>query len=425
MIASFVGSIPVPAALAVAKWVQHHAIGSVQVICSGGFRIEDVVRSLNPGVGIHGNDVTLVPCAAGRFLAGSDDAGLEFSGPWSPLDEARSRALALVAADAAGRAYRKRWSPSPANIAYVLQRVEQSHDRMKAARETLRLRGFSERDLRDCALDHPAEAVIGFPPTYKGGYERMYAGATGMVRWAAPHFEQFDPAGFPDLARQVAARGKPWLLGSDRHVAGLPLLAIHRRSAKRSIYIYGDPPFPTVNSSPSFASMQFPLPVEPARITADSRVELRPFLKTAHFDAVASAYNRVGGSMVVGDPIAVEIDGRFAGAGGFSYDVTLSGGRPDLVLAVDFAVSGARRLSKLIPMLFRSSDVKAFIERKRFRRYDHVVTQVLTQRPVSMKCRGTGFKLVRRKPGILSYRAPWSQQTSPEVFEQWYRRHAA
>ena len=68
---------------------------SVLVTRPGGFRIEDVVRSLNPNVEMHGDEMTLVPSAAGRLLMGRDHAGIEFAASRSALHKAGSACLRI------------------------------------------------------------------------------------------------------------------------------------------------------------------------------------------------------------------------------------------------------------------------------------------------------------------------------------------
>ena len=91
----------------------------------------------------------------------------------------------------------------------------------------------------------------------------------------------------------------------------------------------------------------------------------------------------------------------------------------------DFAVSGKRRLSKLIPMLIRATEVSEYMEATEWIRNDGVRTIVLTDAPYSMKYRGTGFEIHRRSPGQLHLAAKWSGLSIQDTFDQWRVKHWA
>ena len=116
------------------------------------------------------------------------------------------------------------------------------------------------------------------------------------------------------------------------------------------------------------------------------------------------------------------IDGSFAGAFGFS---PVSRGHADIDILCDFAVSGKRRLSKLVPMLIRTTEVCEYLEAMNWIRTDGVATIVLTDAPYSMKYRGTGFEIRSRSPGQLHLAAEWSGLSIQDTFGQWRVKHWA
>ena len=120
--------------------------------------------------------------------------------------------------------------------------------------------------------------------------------------------------------------------------------------------------------------------------------------------------------------MGVFIAGSFAGGFGFS---PTSRSHDDMDVLCDFAVSDRRRLSKLVPMLIRTTEVREYLEKKEWIRTEGVATIVLTNAPYSMKYRGTGFEIRSRSPGQLHLAAEWSGLSIQDTFDQWRVKHWA
>ena len=134
-----------------------------------------------------------------------------------------------------------RIAPDKHDPSGIVSLAEKKVAMAKEGRDWLRLDRYSERDLSQVALDCDADAIIGAPPTYKGGYESMYRQLPRFVSWESPSYGRWDPAAFPDFCGQVDAQGKPWLLFNDQYHPGLPLLTFFERLSFRPVYAYGRP----------------------------------------------------------------------------------------------------------------------------------------------------------------------------------------
>ena len=410
MILRITGSLPLPLADFAAEWVQQQGLDSVQVICSGGFRLEERIRERNPRVSIRGNDVSLPTCVTGRFLTHGAEDSISFLSPYEVLNGCSSRLLAAVALSSALSSRMVRIAPDKHDPSGIVSLAEKKIAMAKEGRDWLRLDRYSEKDLSQVALDCDADAIIGAPPTYKGGYESMYRQLPRFVSWEPPSYGRWDPAAFPDFCGEVDARGKPWLLFSDQYHPGLPLLTFYERLNFRSIYAYGAPRVRTVVQWPSIPKAEGYAVCDSGVITPKSQCRVHP-LTAAEFAALGNMHTTLSPSSLanVQNGMGVFIDGAFAGSFGFAL---ANRSHSDFDVLCDFAVSGKRRLSKLIPMLIRAREVSEYLEATNWIRTDGVATIVLTDAPYSMKYRGTGFEIRSRSQSTVPRRSRTSMVSS-------------
>ena len=167
------------------------------------------------------------------------------------MNDCSSRLLAGVALSSALSNRMVRIAPDKHDPAGIVSLAEKKVAMAKEGRDWLRLDRYSEMDLSRVALDCDADAIIGAPPTYKGGYESMYRQLPRFVSWDSPSYGRWDPAVFPDFCGQVDARGKPWLLFSDQYHPGLSMLTFFERLNFRPVYAYGSPRVPTIVQWPA------------------------------------------------------------------------------------------------------------------------------------------------------------------------------
>ena len=79
-------------------------------------------------------------------------------------------------------------------------------------------------------------------------------------------------------------------------------------------------------------------------------------------------------------------------------------------------------------MLARSAEVNCYLEAATLRRHrEGIITAVLTDKPRSMKYRGTGWRYKAKSEhsaGSIVYETMWDPRGIDAIFADWYRRHA-
>ncbi|MYE83316.1 MAG: hypothetical protein F4X36_16055, partial [Gammaproteobacteria bacterium] len=263
MILAYFGTLPKPVLTMVRWWAQDVGVDRVQGLCSGSLRQEQAIRVARPGASIRANDVTMLSVALGRFARGDDHAGITFKRDLAPLNDAKSRMLAAACVHKSLKGRRLRLPLTGAQIESILSTVEDSYAEHRAAADGVRLDGFDECDFRDL-LNRPG-AVVGFPPTFVGQYEKDARRVADRCDWGPPNYKTWDPDQFPDVCRQVHERGEPWLLGAERLYDGLPLLSIHANPPNRTVYVYGHPDTRLINTDTTPRLRWFPRTIDPAR----------------------------------------------------------------------------------------------------------------------------------------------------------------
>ncbi|MCY2924879.1 MAG: hypothetical protein NT031_05475, partial [Planctomycetota bacterium] len=187
----------------------------VYVACSGNFTVERILARCGVGE-IHSNDVSIYSCALGWYLAGQAmpyrvKEASEFSwladylepGPALIATLLLTGEMLKIGGDNAytrrmREEYRKRW---PALDSTTVERV-------KKATAGLPLASYFAGDCREFLAGAGAgadrEAVcISFPPTYKGGYERLFKKLDAIFDWPAPSYQVFSPEDFEQFSATV------------------------------------------------------------------------------------------------------------------------------------------------------------------------------------------------------------------------------
>ena len=90
--------------------------------------------------------------------------------------------------------YRRRW---PELHAKTVQRVQK-------ATANLRIAGYFAGDCREFLAKADRNAVcISFPPTYEGGYERLFKKLDAIFDWPRPAYQVFSPEDFEQFSQTV------------------------------------------------------------------------------------------------------------------------------------------------------------------------------------------------------------------------------
>ncbi len=400
----------------------------VYVGCSGNFTVERILAA-HGLTDLHGNDVSLYSCALGAYLSDQpfrvevQDGDLAWLGDWLQpgLPTLATLLLCTTILDFHGRdnpyhrsmwnAYLRRW---PDLHAKTLTNLEKGL-------AGLSLRGFFAGDVVDFFADAPEESVvISFPPTYKGGYERLYKKLQAAFAWNEPAYQLFTVERFQTLLESMTSK-QFWCISRDEPVPALADHAIGRvQTSLRSkpVYVYANVPAAVLTQPRQrLADVPYPRlsapPVErPATIITLSQEQLNTLRSEYLSPSIVPARVMWAFGLLLG--------GRLAGAFAFASPLgPVAFG--DVYMTSDFAVqSSVPRLSKLVLACILSTEVRDILEQKLAQKVRSIGTTAFTDKPVSMKYRGV-FDLHSRKEGRLNYLGEAGKWTL-EVALTWWQK---
>lgn len=267
---------------------------------------------------------------------------------------------------------------------------------------------------------------ISFPPTYKGGYEKMFGYVEESFKYEHAPYNIFDPKEGGVIFKELLDNDEN-IIYSDRHFDILesylvgkiklganknPLFAYSSLRTNNHYYIERDK---YVKSSHIHI-----LPVD-YQFTIETVITVRPCtVNDVNYYKAFYMANKVNYTTGGDFGLVFMADGMAFGFTSFSKQLsTLS----QIFMQSDFVVnSETQRLSKLLIMLVKSHDVRRLIARKMYNYYDGVKTTVYTTSPVSMKYRGV-FNLERRDEGKLMYSSDFTENSLNELYALWIRKY--
>jgi len=406
----------------------------IYIGCSGNFTIEQTLTRYAKPKSINSNDVSLYTCTLAAFFMGSrlpmriKNEEYKFL---QPLLDSNKQAAAIINLTALGafakskNAYARRMFNGYRR--QLLKNIETTHNRLKEIRPHIRIDSFFQGDVRDFIDNIPDEAVIiASPPTYKGGYEKIYDFLESIVEWDKPDYAIMDEDGYCELFSKIKKRGN-YIFISDREIDEEIAAKCDYRGFK-TIYVFSDlNPKTYVNKDKlNEQIVKYPLINYHDKITRHSQLKIH---KTT-----ANIFNHYRFMFIkgvkkvsnAGVPFLITLDGKLIGC--IAVDIIAYGtsSRHMLYLNSDFAVPYSRykRLSKLIVMVSLSTEIKEFMEREKLQEFTTLRTTAFTNKPVSMKYRGP-FKLEKRQEGQLNYIAPLGcQGPLKKVLKTWLQKHS-
>ena len=267
---------------------------------------------------------------------------------------------------------------------------------------------------------------ISFPPTYKGGYEKMFGYVEESFKYEHSSYNIFDPKEGGVIFKELLDSDEN-IIYSDKHFDILenylvgkirlgtnknPLFAYSSLRTNNHYYIEHDK-----YVKPSRIHI---LPVD-YQFTIETVITVRPCtVNDVNYYKAFYMGNKVNYTTGGDFGLVFMADGMAFGFTSFSKQLsTLS----QIFMQSDFVVnSETQRLSKLLIMLVKSHDVRRLIARKMYNYYDGVKTTVYTTSPVSMKYRGV-FNLERRDEGKLMYSSDFTENSLNELYALWIRKY--
>lgn len=233
---------------------------------------------------------------------------------------------------------------------------------------------------------------ISFPPTYKGGYEKLFSYVEESFKYEHASYNIFDPKEGGAVFKELLDNDEN-IIYSDRYfniLEGYLVGKIRLGSNKNPLFAYSS--LQTNNHyyierdkcvKPSHIHI---LPVD-YQFTTDTVITVRQCaVNDVNYYKAFYMANKVNYTTGGDFGLVFMADGMAFGFTSFSKQLsTLS----KIFMQSDFVVnSETQRLSKLLIMLVKSHDVRRLIARKMYNYYDGVKTTVYTTSPVSMKYRG-------------------------------------
>ncbi len=427
----FTGAVPRPAVEQITRVVPFTEWGEVFVGCSGSFRFDRAAKSVHPTVRVHSNDVSLLSCALGTLATGAEFP-LAFTGRLAFMEEALAGepfAARVAAVQLALEMAKYRADNQYAQEHFAHYRdafptfLGSARKRLAEFLQGLDIASFFAGDFREQARRAAAVGggVAAFPPTYKGGYERLYRFLDENTTWERPGYAIWDPAKIEDWLDELDRMGVHYCVLTDRALDHHEPVTVYRGQSNKPVFTFADRSRSSVRRAMHRVEPFGYKPVNPAELGPTAKVELLK-ATSAQMNFLKDAYLAKGIAHVSGIAnFLVMLDGKLAG--GFILSNDKFGG-DSVYLLSDFTLSAKSRVSKLIAMLASCELVIRQLEIRLVHRIDCIHTTAFTDRPVSMKYRGI-YDLTGRKPGMLNYASKVRRQTPDEIYAEWWRRFAA
>lgn len=405
----------------------------VYVPCSGNFTVERVLNTAGV-TKVYGCDVSLYTCVIGGYLSGENvtvslnPARPEFSWLAEYLTPGIDTVISMVLSTRymqfidrqepyftrMERAYREAFSSLHA----------ENKEKLQPLLDEIQIAGFSCADAMEFIKEVPSDAVVlSFPPTYAGGYEKLYKNMDSVFEWDKPTYEVFTAESFELFMRRVMQRDT-WVLARDNKVAELEehLVAQFQTGMRsRPVYMYSSAAARTYLTVPR----QKLEPVHQRRLAGDIEGPMKLIAITqGQFNTLRSLYlspkiipasAHVRLAVICGDSLV----------GAFAFDRSKYGSSDEVYMMTDFAISPTKykRLSKLVLAAALSTEVQGILESTFNQRVLKIFTTAFTDNPASMKYRGM-LDVHNRKEGIVNYEGHAGRWTLEEGFEWWMEKHS-
>lgn len=431
--------------------------GRVVNICSGNFTLETTLR-LNRYQGkLEGCDISLYTTSLGRALTkkpwrlamkpGAPEemqCFAQFCG--DPVSQAAVIAVALDMTEHASQRndFQKRmWG---AMVRDIERLVKETKKRIEQKAALVKLDDFHALDgvevIRSCSGQECL--IMSSPPTYEGGYEKLYAKLEEWFDWDKPTYTDIGPrAGF---AKLLVAAGTDWILFTEDRdeeteaIVGKPR-AQAARGPNKNVYLYtnlkvacklvrrevecsAEPPWPRLSDKDE--------------LTANGKVTFHrvTFKEANYFRQLYSSVIPMQASAQYCYVLAV--DGKVFGQVMLSlasFDPLVRGqsiGGEYLYMMSDLPVASERypRLSKLVLSVITSKEFQAELEHRSTQKVNWLFTTAFSHKPTSMKYRGSWEFHSRREPNekghySINYVARLGERRVQSLYREWFEKQNA
>lgn len=431
----FTGTIPKEAMLAIQDIMGKVSEKEVYCACSGNFNIDKTMSAM--GFTVHSNDVSLYSKLIADIVMGEDTTTMEcvdarFSEIFDTWEDDRLKKLCEVMYVMRAAKVLPQKNLYQQEMLEVFLQKEQAQKYYDRTREKLRkgaldfkIQSFYYGDFVDFLKAKKGKGVgLAFPPTYKGGYEKMYEIVDETFQYEHADYNIFDPKTADGEYFEMLRSDKSiiitdrkyeslsdWLHGKIRLKDGKHPLYLYTSVSERSFYIE--------KAETPQKSRYKVLPID-YEFTENTKITLKlvPTMDVNYFKGFYMAttvnYTNCGDIGLI-----FFADGK---AFGFVSFLSIRATLLQIDSLTDFVVnSHTKKLSKLLIMLMLSRDVRMALARERLEYYRFIKTPVYTNKPVSMKYRGV-FKLAKREEGKLTYIGEFGNESITEIYKKWLKK---
>lgn len=266
---------------------------------------------------------------------------------------------------------------------------------------------------------------IAFPPTYKGGYEKIFKAVEDTFEYEHAPYEIFEPKTADTLFGELLQQDEN-IIYTDNEFESLSdyLMAKIQLGDKHPVILYSSVKdtknyYVEKNVTPQ-RSQYLVAPID-FDFNESTKITVK-IVKVADINYFKGFYmaNKVNytnggnlGLMFFADGLAFGFASLSSQVGGLGCILGLS----------DFVInSHTKKLSKLLIMLELSHEVRMILAKELCEYYTYIKTPVYTKSPVSMKYRGV-FKLVSREPGKLMYQGEFTNESLENIYKKWLKKY--
>jgi hypothetical protein len=430
----FVGTTPPEVRLLLNEILSKRKGQNVYIGCSGNFTVDKIAAF--HGCKVHSNDVSLYSRTVADILLGRDHEVKVndplFEGVFSQWQESRYKNLIQILYIIKISGFRAQKNDYQKTFfKYYIDQANEFHTQTVEKFErtqslNFKIADFFYGDFVDHIKEKQGKGIgILFPPTYKGGYEKLFQFIDETFSYEPAPYKLFDPKGAGTLF-QGMLEGDENIIYSDREFPNLSeyvIAKVRLGKSRHDIFIYSS----VDRDTKFYLEKQVTKPVKPYpmmpydfKFTPDTKLSVR-FGKADEVNYYKGFFMAAKVDYSLGGDLGLLFfaDDKLFGFACFSKFLST---QQSAFIHSDFVVSASeKQLSKLVIMLLLSKEVREELVDGYKNYFDKVKTTVYTDKPVSMKYRGV-LKLERRDKGKLIYEGEFKNATIKDIFIAWMKR---
>ena len=430
----FVGTTPPEIRLLLQELLKDEK-GDVYVGCSGNFSSDKILSGM--GFNVYSNDVCLYSKLISDILLHRDTevrvVNDELSEVFSAWEESTYKKLIQVmfAIKVSQFHDRKNEYQKMMFVSYLDQAREYYHRTIEKFEKSksfdFRICDFYYGDFIDHLRNAAGKGIgVAFPPTYKGGYEKIFSYVEKSFDYERAIYKIFDPKDGIIVFKELLENGRNVIYSDKDHseLSKFKAAKVTLGSGRNTVYIYSSVKrehqyYMERSRTQKPSKVLVALPDYEFTESVNISVQVSPVSDINYFKAFYMA-NKVNYTTGGDIGLIFYADGRAFGFASFSKRLS---NETDLFMQSDFVInSHTPKLSKLLIMLSKSKEVRRQITKLTKHYYQGLRTTVYSDKPVSMKYRGV-YELERRDKGKLMYRANFTDQSLNQIFESWIKKH--